>query len=180
MKSTTCLQNFRPPNSLPGIDLDIISLTLLPNQQQDIQFIACTRSLELFIYNAKGQVLQSFKSTDETKFGDNVACEISKNGKFIYVATEKGFLMCFNIRQKSLENAIQVPLNCFTRLSFELVGIQERNFWHAAPCKPYFKFICYYKPCIAQPQSPYHVRKRWTRKSLEAIVYKTDTTFKYS
>ncbi|OQS05778.1 hypothetical protein THRCLA_02128 [Thraustotheca clavata] len=107
-KNAACIATFRPPHASPGVEMDVLSVTVVP-QHKD-QLILCTRSKQLHLINFQGMskaVFQDPFDTIEPK-GDFVACTLSPKGKYLYGLTEKGFVLCFTLENGTMEHAIQV------------------------------------------------------------------------
>eukprot|EP01116_Phalansterium_solitarium_P022595 TRINITY_DN7524_c0_g2_i1.p1 TRINITY_DN7524_c0_g2~~TRINITY_DN7524_c0_g2_i1.p1 ORF type:complete len:519 (-),score=220.30 TRINITY_DN7524_c0_g2_i1:153-1709(-) len=71
---------------------------VLPVPHQPDNFVVCSRSPQLFLYNFQGQLLKTFASDK----GDFTCACVSPKGDWLYGVAEDGVLHCFNLANDGL------------------------------------------------------------------------------
>ncbi|KAK8651621.1 hypothetical protein V6N13_141213 [Hibiscus sabdariffa] len=105
VKTTDCLQTFKPPPTLRGGDASVNSVHLFPKNTDHI--IVCNKTSSIYIMTLQGQVVKSF-SSGKKEGGDFVAACVSPKGEWIYSVGEDRNMYCFSYQTGKLEHLMTV------------------------------------------------------------------------
>ncbi|DAZ93492.1 TPA: hypothetical protein N0F65_007860 [Lagenidium giganteum] len=108
-KTAECIRTIRSFDESLGVDVDIVSLSLVPNPTGEESIIMCTRSNAMYMSNFDGELLRTFRpSTVGENLGNFVGSTLSPHTKWLYAVTDKGYLVCFSIESGMVEFSTQV------------------------------------------------------------------------
>ncbi|CAJ1938266.1 unnamed protein product [Sphenostylis stenocarpa] len=117
VKTTDCIQTFKPPPPLRGGDASVNSVHIFPKNTDHI--VVCNKTSSIYIMTLQGQVVKSF-SSGKREGGDFAAACVSPKGEWIYCVGEDSvkFLMgwqiecrnmyCFSYQSGKLEHLMKV------------------------------------------------------------------------
>ncbi|KAL0456328.1 UNVERIFIED_CONTAM: Suppressor of mec-8 and unc-52 protein1 [Sesamum latifolium] len=105
VKTTDCLQTFKPPPPLRGGDASVNSIHLSPKNADHI--FVCNKTSSIYIMTLQGQVVKSF-SSGKREGGDFMAACVSPKGEWIYCVGEDRNLYCFSHQSGKLEHLMKV------------------------------------------------------------------------
>ncbi|KAB1210925.1 WD40 repeat-containing protein SMU1 [Morella rubra] len=105
VKSTDCLQTFKPPPPLRGGDASVNSVHVFPKTSDHI--IVCNKTSSIYIMTLQGQVVKSF-SSGKREGGDFGAACVSPKGEWIYCVGEDRNMYCFSYQSGKLEHLMKV------------------------------------------------------------------------
>ncbi|KAK8591790.1 hypothetical protein V6N13_031820 [Hibiscus sabdariffa] len=105
VKTTDCLQTFKPPPTLRGGDASVNAVHLCPKNTDHI--IVCNKTSSIYIMTLQGQVVKSF-SSGKKEGGDFVAACVSPKGEWIYCVGEDRNMYCFSYQTGKLEHLMTV------------------------------------------------------------------------
>ncbi|KAF7824980.1 suppressor of mec-8 and unc-52 protein-like protein 1 [Senna tora] len=105
VKSTDCIQTFKPPPPLRGGDASVNSVHIFPKNTDHI--VVCNKTSSIYIMTLQGQVVKSF-SSGKREGGDFVAACVSPKGEWIYCVGEDRNIYCFSYQSGKLEHLMKV------------------------------------------------------------------------
>ncbi|CAJ2651255.1 unnamed protein product [Trifolium pratense] len=124
LKTTDCIQTFKPPPPLRGGDASVNSVYIFPKNTEHI--VVCNKTSSIYIMTLQGQVVKSF-SSGKREGGDFVAACVSPKGEWIYCVGEDRNMYCFSYQSGKLEHLMKVfddPTSLTEEEMYEL-----RNNW---------------------------------------------------
>ena len=99
-----CIHNFCPPSEKPNCDSDIYNLVSLT--KENLSFLVCCKSHEIFLINDKGVIIKRF--VNENKNVDFIAACTSIKHSYVYAMGNDNILYCFNIKTAKIEHSLKV------------------------------------------------------------------------
>ncbi|KAJ0408675.1 hypothetical protein ATCC90586_007701 [Pythium insidiosum] len=110
-KTTECLRTIDAPNSSVGQEVDVVCVRPVPSKQtKSTNLLVCTRSGVMHLMSMTGELVRSFKTdaNNEAEVGNFVDCVVSPRTKYVYGATDTGYLLAFSLEDGSLEETTQI------------------------------------------------------------------------